>query len=142
MSKHPSCVFTVKEANLNWRRLKAKHDQLFLDDSSDKNTINNFTKERDDCRNFHASQTNKNETLSRHLEGSTEKYKSCSEEIGRSHKDISGLKKSQVNCDANQCNISFMDKEHDSLKVRCDCLEQKAKHACENHVKHVTEASK
>ena len=49
----------MKEANLDYRRLKAKHDQSFLDNSYDANTMGNSTKERDDHRKSHASQTNK-----------------------------------------------------------------------------------
>ena len=74
---------------------------IFLCNSSNVNTITNLTKERDDYRKLHASQTNKNDTLSRQLEGSKEKCNLCIKENVRSHEHISGLNKFLVNHNAN-----------------------------------------
>ena len=140
MSKDPSCMLNVKEANLNHRRLKAKHSQLLLDDSSDTSTVSDSTKERDEHRKSHASQTNENNTLSRQLEGIKEKCKACSKENGRLHEGVSGLSKSPVSYSTKYFKKSFMTNEYDSMKVGCEKTEKKAKNARENHVKHVTKA--
>ena len=133
---------TVKEANLAYRQMKSKYEEIYLENTSNKRAMAALTKQLVDVNKMHASQLNKNINVVKNHEGLKEKYKLSQAENTRLQKEITSLHKDLADSNAKQYKIEFMKKEYDSLKSKYDAAESRATSTYNTLLKHVTDVSK
>ena len=111
---YPSSVMTVEEANLAYRRLKAKYNDMYLENASNKHLVVKLKVENAKLNKLCESQVNKNVNVVKLCEGSEEKYRLTVSELNCTNREIAGLNKLILESNAKQHKIEFLKIEYDS----------------------------